>query len=126
MGKLTINELSPSLIQYFKSMIKEEMASSGTSSSGTTTTKSVSYLKSSLSLPASTTSITIPSEFDFNPTEDLLMVFKNGTYLEESYDYTINSSGNTINPVSGSEWYANSDAPDCLFNFVVLKNVSKG
>lgn len=127
MGKITVNELSSSLIQYIKTIVKEEVESAGTSSGGSsTTTKSVSYLKSSVSLPATTTSITIPSEFNFNPSEDLLIVFKNSTYLEVEYDYTINSSGNTINMVTGSEWYASSDAPECLFNFIVLKNVSKG
>lgn len=127
-GKITINELSSSLIQYLKNMIKEEITSSGGSSgsSGTVTTNPVTYLKSSVSLKYGTSSITIPTNFNFNASKDLLMLFKNSTYLEEDYDYTINSSGTTINMMSSNEWFASEDAPDCLFNLIVFKNVAKG
>ena len=128
-GKITINELSASLIQYLKNLIKEEIASSGGSSGGgggTITTSPVTYLKSSISLKYGTSSITIPTSFNFNASKDLLMVFKNSTYLEEDYDYTINSSGTTINMMSSNEWFASEDAPDCLFNLIVFKNVAKG
>lgn len=128
-GKITINELSASLIQYLKNMVKEEVASSGGTSgggSGSTTTSPVTYLKSSVSLKYGTSSITIPTNFNFNASKDLLMVFKNSTYLEEDYDYTINSSGTTINMMSSNGWFASEDAPDCLFNLIVFKNVAKG
>lgn len=128
-GKITINELSASLIQYLKNLIKEEVASSGGGSGGgggTVTANSVKYLKSSISLKYGTSSITIPTSFNFNTSKDLLMVFKNSTYLEEDYDYTINSSGTTINMMSSNEWFASEDAPDCLFNLIVFKNVAKG
>lgn len=127
-GKITINELSTSLIQYLKNLIKEEVASSGGSSGGggTVTASPVKYLKSSISLKYGTSSITIPTSFNFNASKDLLMVFKNSTYLEEDYDYTINSSGTTINMMSSNEWFASEDAPDCLFNLIVFKNVAKG
>ena len=127
-GKITINELSASLIQYLKNLIKEEIASSGGSGGGggTVTTNPVKYLKSSISLKYGTSSITIPTSFNFNASKDLLMVFKNSTYLEEDYDYTINSSGTTINMMSSNEWFASEDAPDCLFNLIVFKNVAKG
>lgn len=128
-GKITINELSTSLIQYLKNMVKEEVASSGGTSgggSGSTTTNPVTYLKSSVLLKYGTSSITIPTNFNFNASKDLLMVFKNSTYLEEDYDYTINSSGTTINMMSSNGWFASEDAPDCLFNLIVFKNVAKG
>lgn len=128
-GKITINELSASLIQYLKNLIKEEVASSGGGSGGgggTVTTSPVKYLKSSISLKYGTSSITIPTSFNFNASKDLLMVFKNSTYLEEDYDYTINSSGTTINMMSSNGWFASEDAPDCLFNLIVFKNVAKG
>lgn len=123
-GKITINELSASLIQYLKNLIKEEVASSG--GGGTVTASPVKYLKSSISLKYGTSSITIPTSFNFNASKDLLMVFKNSTYLEEDYDYTINSSGTTINMMSSNGWFASEDAPDCLFNLIVFKNVAKG
>ena len=128
-GKITINELSASLIQYLKNLIKEEVASSGGGSGGgggTATASPVKYLKSSISLKYVTSSITIPTSFNFNASKDLLMVFKNSTYLEEDYDYTINSSGTTINMMSSNGWFASEDAPDCLFNLIVFKNVAKG
>lgn len=126
-GKITINELSASLIQYLKNLIKEEVASSGGGSGGGGGTASpVKYLKSSISLKYGTSSITIPTSFNFNASKDLLMVFKNSTYLEEDYDYTINSSGTTINMMSSNGWFASEDAPDCLFNLIVFKNVAKG
>lgn len=119
MGKITINELSPSLIQYIKDLIIQN--------SGGTTGNPVTYLKHSIELTSSTTSITIPTNFNFNKSTDLLMLFKNSTYLEESYDYTISSDNTTINMVTGSEWYiTDEDAPSCLFNLIVLKNVAKG
>lgn len=110
-------------------MIKEEVASSGGGSGGgggTVTASPVKYLKSSISLKYGTSSITIPTSFNFNASKDLLMVFKNSTYLEEDYDYTINSSGTTINMMSSNGWFASEDAPDCLFNLIVFKNVAKG
>ena len=129
-GKITIKELSDSLIQYLKNLIKEEIASSGGSGGGgggtVTPANPVKYLKSSISLKYGTNSITIPTSFNFNASKDLLMVFKNSTYLEEDYDYTINSSGTTINMMSSNEWFASEDAPDCLFNLIVFKNVAKG
>lgn len=128
-GKITINELSASLIQYLKNLIKEEVASSGGGSGGgggTVTASPVKYLKSSISLKYGTSSITIPTSFNFNASKDLLMVFKNSTYLEEDYDYTINSSSTTINMMSSNGWFASEDAPDCLFNLIVFKNVAKG
>ena len=129
-GKITINELSASLIQYLKNLIKEEIASSGGSGGGgggtVTPANPVKYLKSSISLKYGTSSITIPTSFNFNASKDLLMVFKNSTYLEEDYDYTINSSGTTINMMSSNGWFASEDAPDCLFNLIVFKNVAKG
>ena len=126
-GKITINELSASLTQYLKNLIKEEVASSGGGSGGGTVTASpVKYLKSSISLKYGTSSITIPTSFNFNASKDLLMVFKNSTYLEEDYDYTINSSGTTINMMPSNGWFASEDAPDCLFNLIVFKNVAKG
>lgn len=127
-GKITINELSPSLIQYLKNMIKEEVSSSGGGGGGGTTpvTSPVKYYKHSMSVQYGTSSITIPTNFNFNASKDLLMVFKNSTYLEEDYDYTINSSGTTINMMSSNGWFASEDAPDCLFNLIVFKNVTKG
>ena len=122
MGKITVNELSPSLIQYFKDLIVSEIRDSG---SGILPIK---YLKQSVDLSNKETSITIPTSFEYNKSNDLLLVFKNSTYLEEEYDYTISSDSTTINMVTGTgtEWYVDDeDAPSCLFNLVVFKNISK-
>lgn len=128
-GKITVNELSSSLIEYLKSLIKQEISDSGggPSSGGgsTTTTSNVTYLKSSVELTTTGNTVTIPTSFSFNKSKDLLFVFKNSVYLEENYDYTISSGSTTITAVDGDDWVASPNTP-ALFNFVVLKNVSKG
>lgn len=120
-GKITKNELSDSLIEYFIELIKENSSSSGGETTGTAAT----YLKSSIEISAKTSSVTIPSAFNFNKSKDLLLVFKNSVYLEEQYDYTISSDSTTISAVDTNDWAADADTP-CLFNFIALKNVAKG
>lgn len=121
-GKITKNELSDSLIQYFIDLIREN---SGSSSEGSTTIVAPTYLKSSVEISAKTSSVTIPSSFNFNKSKDLLLVYKNSVYLEEQYDYTISSDSTTISAVDTNDWAADTDTT-CLFNFIVIKNVAKG
>lgn len=123
-GKITVNELSPSLIEYFKTLIKQEAGGSSGGGSTTPTTNPVTYLKASQNLTSTGNTITIPTSFSFNKSTDLLFVFKNSVYLEENYDYTISSGSTTITAVDGN-WVGTSSDPT-QFNFVVLKNVAKG
>lgn len=122
-GKITVNELSPSLIEYFKTLIKQE--SGGSSGGGDTgTTNPVTYLKASVNLTTTGNTVTIPTSFSYNKSTDLLFVFKNSVYLEENYDYTISSGSTTITSADG-DWVGTVSDPT-QFNFVVLKNVAKG
>ena len=121
-GKITKNELSDSLIQYFIDLIRENSGSSG---EGSTTIVAPTYLKSSVEISTKTSSVTIPSSFNFNKSKDLLLVYKNSVYLEEQYDYTISSDSTTISAVDTNDWAADTDTT-CLFNFIVIKNVAKG
>ena len=123
-GKITVNELSPSLIEYFKTLIKQEAGSGSGGGSTTPTTNPVTYLKASQNLTSTGNTITIPTSFSFNKSTDLLFVFKNSVYLEENYDYTISSGSTTITAVDG-DWVGTAEDPT-QFNFVVLKNVAKG
>lgn len=123
-GKITVNELSPSLIEYFKTLIKQEAGGSSGGGSTTPTTNPVTYLKASQNLTSTGNTITIPTSFSFNKSTDLLFVFKNSVYLEENYDYTISSGSTTITAVDG-DWVGSVEEPT-QFNFVVLKNVAKG
>ncbi len=78
-------------------------------------TKVVSY-KNTVELSVNTSTVTIGIS-QYTHTSDVLMVFKNTTYIEKDIDYTISSDGLSINKVGG-EWTTPS-----TFNFIVLKNV---
>lgn len=114
-GKITKNELSDSLIQYFISLVKEHAPTAEGSTSG-----SIRYYKSSVEITSKSSSVTIPSSFSFDKSKDLLLVHKNSVYLEEEYDYTISSDSTTINAVDVEDWAADGDTP-ALFNFIVIK-----
>ena len=58
---------------------------------------------------------------DFNKDEDLLMVFKNSTFMTEGIDYIV-SENNTIINLEDSFWNTNNEA-NYTFTFVVMRHM---
>lgn len=112
-GKITKKELHESVIKLIET-------SAGSNSSGGGSTKLV-HKKSSTTINTSTNTVAINIP-EFNKNTDILMVYKNSTYIEENEDYTISEdSMSIINP--NGNW--NESEVEMVFNFVVLKSVPK-
>lgn len=71
-----------------------------------------------------TASTSVPIGAKFNRDTDVLIVFDNSTYLEETEDYIISSDGNSISPIEG-EWVASIERPR-IFNFIIFKALPTG
>ncbi|MBD1379232.1 sialidase family protein [Metabacillus arenae] len=71
---------------------------------------------------------TLPGKFshvyigitEFNPEEDILLVFKDSEILSEGTHYTFNEGALRIDSIDGSDWDTGT-----VFNFLVLKNVER-
>lgn len=101
MGKITKQQLSDSLLQYINS-IKGS---------------SIQFRKNTVTVEEATNKVAIGIS-DYNKDSDLLMVYKNTVYLEDTIMYTVSSDNAYINNPNGT-WDANS-----LFNFIVIKITS--
>ena len=98
-GKITRSELHPSLLELIET--------SGGSS--------VKFMKSSTTLSSSTNEVSINID-TFNKDKDLLLVYKNSVYLEETEDYTISPDNSKI--ISVDENFSTGS----VFNFIALAN----
>lgn len=98
-GKITRSELHPSLLELIET--------SGGSS--------VKFMKSSTTLSSSTNEVSINID-TFNKDKDLLLVYKNSVYLEETEDYTISPDNSKI--ISVDENFSTGT----IFNFIVFAN----
>lgn len=77
-------------------------------------------LKNSVTITAPTNSLAIGIS-DYNKETDILFVYKNSVYIEETSDYIITSDSKRIQTPAGVTWEASADIPT-TFNFVVLSN----
>src|SRR5690606_13797653 len=59
---------------------------------------------------------------EYNPADDVLMVYRNSVYMSKDTDYTLGGDGLTIFHINSPEKKWNKDTE---FNFVVLKNVER-
>lgn len=104
-GKLTIDELHESLIEY----IGENGGGGG----------SLVMLKNSITISKPTNSVAI-NIAEFNRDSDVLLVFKNSTYIDG--EYNVSPDGKYINKIEGN-W--NETNTNTLFSFLVFKNIPK-
>lgn len=104
---ITKEELHPSLLEYIQSI-------AGSNQVGTSSFK---YLKSNITLIENTGEVSIGIS-DYNKTTDLLLVYKNSVYIENSIDYNISSDSLKITSISPEVWMSGTQ-----FNFICLKNV---
>lgn len=79
----------------------------------------IKMIKNRIVLPAKLNSVNIGIT-EFNPADDGLMVFKNGSLLSENVHYIFNSGTLQIYSIDGSQWGVGTE-----FVFVVLKNVQR-
>lgn len=103
MGKITKQQLSDGLLEYIAS-------NKGSN---------ITFKKNSVVIPNDTNIVPIGIQ-GYNKNTDLLMVYKNTVYLEETIMYTISSDSNYINNPNGN-WDTGT-----LFNFIVIKNNGSG
>lgn len=73
-------------------------------------------LKNSVTLTTNTTTIT--TGVTYNPNKNILMVFVNGLYIEETLDYTISEDNTSITVLK--EITASSESP-VIVRFIVIK-----
>lgn len=104
-GKIGMNQLSETL----QSLIKNASGAG------------IAMKRGSLTITEDTPKVQINLDL-FNKHSDGLFVFKNSVFLNEGFDYTVNSD-NTISPVNGTNsWEASVDMP-VTFDFMSLINV---
>lgn len=104
MGKITKQQLSPSLLEYINS-------NKGGSN--------ITFKKHSVVIQQATDKVNIEIE-GYNKYTDLLMVYKNTVFLEDDRMYKISDDSLYITNPNGN-WEVES-----LFNFIVIKNSSSG
>lgn len=112
MTKITKKELHPSLIKYISDLAG---SNSGSGSGGGTLVQK----KNTVIINTQTTEVNIGIP-EYDKDTDVLMVFKNSTYLEENEDYTISEDSTKINSINET-W--NTSNIEMTFNFIVFKNV---
>ena len=109
-GKITKEQLSDSLLNLIK-----QSAGSGAVSAN------IEFKKNSVLVQSPVTEVAIGIS-GFNKDSDLLMVFKNTTYLEQEVSYTISSDSLYIQNKKGI-W---NESGTSLFNFIVIKGSGSG
>jgi hypothetical protein len=57
---------------------------------------------------------------EYNPEDDVLLVYKNGNYIENNRDYELIPGALKIKTIDNSNWQAGT-----IFDFIVLKNVQR-
>lgn len=97
---ITQAELHPSLLELIKA---------GATSS------SLKFIKNTTTLSSSSNEVSINID-TFNKDTDLLLVYKNSVYLEETSDYTISSNSDKIISTKGVF------STGTIFNFIVFTN----
>lgn len=105
-GRITKEQLSDSLLSFITQ-------NAGSGSGGPST---IEFKKNSVTVESSTNRVAIGIS-GFNKSSDLLMVYKNSVYLEESVVYTISSDNLYIQKIDGN-W---NETGTSVFNFVVIK-----
>lgn len=107
-GKITEKELSPSLLA------KIEGRTSGNISVSRDQSK-IFINTNTIKLKNNTKTLLIQIN-GFDKTKDCLMVFENGTYMEENFDYKISENSNEITSLS-DEWKTGT-----IIRIIALKN----
>ena len=116
MNKITKRELHSSLIDYINELIKQNSGNGGGGISSTLTQE-----KNTVIVKNTTSQVEIGIS-NFDKSRDLLLVFKNSTYLEDGLDYTISEDNSKIVSTEG-DW--NESGLEISFNFIVFRNETK-